>query len=112
MECYCFLRDDQDLLADGKSQKERRFGESFWDMLCSRCEFLEEEILIAEMEELEKLDASEIYPRRLNVKEVLITRDWRKAQTSEATTNSIMLIFQGKYGILYSITTLRTNSFL
>ena len=34
MECYCSLRDDQDLLADG-----RRFGESFQDMLCSRVEF-------------------------------------------------------------------------
>ena len=39
VECYCCLRDDQDLLADGKSQNERRFGESFQDMLCSRCEF-------------------------------------------------------------------------
>ena len=29
MEYYCYLRDDQDLLADGKSQNERRFGESF-----------------------------------------------------------------------------------
>ena len=31
------------------------------------------DILTADMEELEKLDASEIYPRRLNEKEVLIT---------------------------------------
>ena len=37
--------------------------------------------------------------------------DCRKAKTSEATTNSIMLILQGKDGILYFITTLRTNSF-
>ena len=29
MECCCCLRDDQDLLADGKSQNERRLGESF-----------------------------------------------------------------------------------
>ena len=40
-------------------------------MLCSRAEFWEEIILIAEIEELEELDASEIYPRRLNAKEVL-----------------------------------------
>ena len=33
------------------------------------------DILIADIEELVKLDASEIYPRRLNAKEVLITRD-------------------------------------
>ena len=29
-------------------------------------------ILIADLEELEKLDASEIYPRRINANEVLI----------------------------------------
>ena len=34
------------------------------------CRCWEEDILIAEIEELEKLDASEIYPRRLNAKEV------------------------------------------
>ena len=33
----------------------------------------EEDIQIAEIEELEKLDASEIYPRRLDAKEVQIT---------------------------------------
>ena len=32
-----------------------------------------EDVLTAEIEELEKLDASETYPRRLNAKEVLIT---------------------------------------
>ena len=36
MERYCYLRADQDFLADSKSQNKRRFGESFWDMLCSR----------------------------------------------------------------------------
>ena len=39
MECCNYLRDDEGLLADGKSENERRFGESFWDMLCSRGEF-------------------------------------------------------------------------
>ena len=29
MECYCYLRYVQDLLADGTTQYERRFGESF-----------------------------------------------------------------------------------
>ena len=43
-------------------------------MLCSRVRFWEEDILTAEIEELEKLDASETYPRRLNAKEVLITQ--------------------------------------
>ena len=72
MECCCCLRGDQDLLADGESQNERRFGESFWDMFCSRREYWEEDILIAEIEELEKLDAS---PRRLNAIDVLIQKD-------------------------------------
>ena len=29
MECYCYLRNVQGLLADGKTSNERRFGESF-----------------------------------------------------------------------------------
>ena len=29
MECFCFLRNVQDILADGKTPYERRFGESF-----------------------------------------------------------------------------------
>ena len=29
MECYCDLRNVQDLLADGKTPYEKRFGESF-----------------------------------------------------------------------------------
>ena len=29
MECYCYLRDVQDLLSDGKSPYERRFGMPF-----------------------------------------------------------------------------------
>ena len=29
MECYGYLRNVQDLLADGKTPYERRFGESF-----------------------------------------------------------------------------------
>ena len=53
------------LLTDGKSQNERIFGESFKDMLRSRREFWEEHILIAEIEESEKLDASETYPRKV-----------------------------------------------
>ena len=34
----------------------------------------EGDVLIADLEELEKLDASEIYPRRINAKEVLISQ--------------------------------------
>ena len=38
-----------ELLADGKSQSERRFGWNPSDMLCSRGEFWEENILTAEI---------------------------------------------------------------
>ena len=95
MECYCYLRNVQDLLADGKTPYERRFGESFKGPIIpfgALVEYLpisagiflgyafiaggiwKGDTLIADIEELEKLDASEIYPRRLNAKEVLITR--------------------------------------
>ena len=103
------LRNVQDLLADGKTQNERRFGESFNGPIIpfgAPVEYLPNserdkagihqfgkkvlpgifqgyyliavgiwkgDILVADIEELEKLDASEIYPRRLNAKEVLIT---------------------------------------
>ena len=36
------------------------------------CGIWEEDILIADIEELNKVDASEVHPRRLNAKEVLI----------------------------------------
>ena len=36
--------------------------------------FWEEDVLTAEIEEMEKFHASETYPRRLNAKEVLITQ--------------------------------------
>ena len=57
----------------------------------------EEDVLTAETEELEKLDASETYPRRLNAKVVLMTQKvknfhffWQMVQQNyqEETTNS------------------------
>ena len=54
-------------------------------------------ILIADLEDLEKLDASEIYPRRINAKEVLIKQKDDEfifpvadgtAKCQEETTNS------------------------
>ena len=101
MECYCYPRNVQDLLADGKTPCERRFGEArkvqqflleqwlntiqflhetspgstnsarhFYleyssDMRLSRGEIWKGDILVADIEELEKMDASEIYPRRI-----------------------------------------------
>ena len=43
-------------------------------MLFSRGGIWEEDVLTDEIEELKKLDASEIYPKRLNAEEVLITQ--------------------------------------
>ena len=108
MGCFCILRDVQDLLADGKTPYERRFGEPnekpiipFGAMVeyhpistrdqSRRHPFGKKvllviflgyaliaggiwkgDILIADLEDLEKLHASENYPRRIKAKEVLI----------------------------------------
>ena len=53
--CQCYLRNVHDLLADGGE----KLGKG--------------DILVADIEDLEKMEASEIYPRRINTKEVLIT---------------------------------------
>ena len=97
MECYTYLRNIQDLLADGKTPYERRFGEPFKGPTIPCGAMVENhpisardqsrihqfgknvlpgiflgyepvaagiwkgDILIADLEDLEKLDASEIY---------------------------------------------------
>ena len=106
MECCCHLRNIQDLLSDGKTPYERRFGRPFNGPViqfgamveyhlflrktCRDCinsvqksyqVFLEYalkavriwkgDILVADIEELEEMDASEIHAGRLNAKEVL-----------------------------------------
>ena len=108
MECYCYLRNIQDLLSDGKkTPDERRFGVSFkgpvipfgamveWHAISAKDQsrlhqfgpkvlpgiFLgyvlyaggiwKGDIVVADIEELEEMDASEIHARRLNAKEVL-----------------------------------------
>ena len=109
-ECYCYLRNDEDFLADGKTQYERRFGEPFKGPIIpfgamveyhpsspkymSRIHqfgknvlpgiFLGSEliaegiwkgdILTADLEDLEMLEASDIYHRRIKAKEVLISQ--------------------------------------
>ena len=105
---FCYLRNVQDLLADGKTPYERRFGEPFKGPVIPFGAMVEYhpisprdqpiihqlgkkvlpgiflgsdsvaggiwkgDILIADLEDLERLEASEIYPRRINAKEVLI----------------------------------------
>ena len=110
MECYCYLRNVQDLLADGKTPHERRFGEPFQGPVIHFGVMVEYfpisakkkktsqgstnfckkvlpgiflgyaviaggiwkwDILVADIEGLENIDASEIHPRRINAKEVL-----------------------------------------
>ena len=101
MECYCYLRNVQDFLADRKTPFERRFGEPFKGPIIpgimveyhasspkdqSRIHqfgkrvlpgfFLGYElivggiwkgdILIADLEDWETLDASDIYPRSVD----------------------------------------------
>ena len=110
MECYTYLRNVTDLLSDGKTPYERRFGQPFKGPIIpfgslveyhpttakdqSRTINLERkfywivpricsvrggriwkgDVLIADLEELETMDASEIYSKRLNAKEVLFPK--------------------------------------
>ena len=110
MECYTYLRNVQDLLSDGKTPYERRFGKPFNGPIIpfgslveyypisakdqSRIhqfgkkvlpglflgyalyagEIWKGDILVADIEELETMDASEIYSKRLNAKEVIFPK--------------------------------------
>ena len=114
MECCTNLRNIQDLLSDGKTPYERRFGEPFkrtnypFGSLVeyhpisakeqSRIHQLGKKILpglflgyalytggiwkgdvlVADLEELETMDASEIYSKRLNAKEVIFPKESSK----------------------------------
>ena len=105
MECCTCLRNVTDLLSDGKTPNERRFGqpldgpipfgslvkyhpitakeqtrihqfgESFtWivpRIRSSRGGIWKGDVLVADLEELETMDASAIHSKRLNVKEVM-----------------------------------------
>ena len=111
MECYTYLRNAQDLLSDGKTPYERRFGKPFTGPIVpfgslvdfypisakdqSRIHqfgkkvlpglflgyalyagrFWKGDILVADLEELETMDTSEIYSKRLNAKEVKFPKE-------------------------------------
>ena len=111
MECYTYLRHIQDLLSDGKTPYERRFGKPFKGPILpfgslvgyypisakdqSRIHqfgkkvlprlFLgnalyavriwKGDVMVADIEELETMDASEIYSERLNAKEVIFPKE-------------------------------------
>ena len=110
MECYTYLRNVTDLLFDGKTLHERRFGQTFkgsnipfgslveyhpitakdqsrihqfgkkvllglflgYALYAGRIK--KGDVLIADLEELETMDASEIYSKRLNAKEVIFPK--------------------------------------
>ena len=107
MECYFYLRNIQDLLSDGKTPHERRFGMPFNGPVIPFGAMVEYhpisakdisrlhqfgpkvlpgillgfvlyagriwkgDIMIADIEELGQMDASELHAQRLNAKEVL-----------------------------------------
>ena len=107
MECYTYLRNVQDLLSDGKTPYERRFGKPFKGPIIPFGSLVEyyhisakdqsrihqfgkkvppglflgyvlyaggiwkSDILVADVEELETMDASEIYSKTLNAQEVI-----------------------------------------
>ena len=113
MECYTHLRNIQDLLSDGKTPYERRFGEPFKGPIIPFGSLVEYypisakdqsrihqfgmkvlpglfhgyaggiwkgDMMIADIEELETMDESEIYSKRLNAKEVfgdISQRKWK-----------------------------------
>ena len=111
MECYTYLRNVTDLLSDGKTPYERRFGKPFGGPIIPFGSLVEYyrttakdhsrihqfgkkvlpgmflgyalyaggiwkgDVLIADLEELETMDASEIYSKRLNAKEVIFPKE-------------------------------------
>ena len=108
MECYTYLRNVTDLLSDGKTPYERRFGNHLMDRLfhfvhwlsitlflrktsqesirksyldCSsdtlstRGGIWKGDVLVADLEELETMDALEISSKRLNAKEVIFPKE-------------------------------------
>ena len=111
MECYTYLRNVTDLLSDGKTPYERRFGQPFKGPIIPFGSLVEYhpfycegpvknpsiwkesltwiipwirivrggiwkgDILVADMKELETMDASEIYSKRLNAKEVIFPKE-------------------------------------
>ena len=111
MECNTYLRHIQDLLSDGETPYERRFGEPFKGPIIPFVSLVEYhpisakdqsrihqfgkkvlpglffgyalyagwiwngDIMVADIEELETMDASEIYSERLNAKEVIFPKE-------------------------------------
>ena len=115
MECYTYLRNVTDLLSDGKTQCERPFGQPFKGPIISFGSLADQsrihhfgkkvlpglflgyalyaggiwkgDVLVADLEELETMDASEIYSKRLNAKEVIFPKEKEKYFSNRRWTN-------------------------
>ena len=123
MECYTYLRNVTDLLSDGKTPYERRFGKPFEGPVIPFGSLVEYhptsskdqsrirqfgkkvlpglflghalyagriwkgDVLVADLEELETMDASEIYSKRLNAKEVIFPQTRRIYFSNRRWTN-------------------------
>ena len=123
MEWYTSLRNVTDLLSDGKTPLERRFGQPFKrpiipfgslveyypisakdqsrihqfgkksyldcssDTHYTRGGFGRVDVLVADFEELETMDASEIYSKRLNAKEVIFPKEGEFIFSNRRWTN-------------------------
>ena len=111
MECYTYLRNVTDLLSDGKTPYQRRFGQPFKGPIIPFGSLIEYypisakdqsrihqfgkkvlpglflryalyaggiwkgDILVADIEELETMDASEFHSKRLNAQEVIFPQE-------------------------------------
>ena len=114
MECYTYLRHVTDLLSDGKTPYERRFGQPCKGPIIPFGSLVEYhpfaakdqsrihqfgkkvlpglflgyalyagrnwkgDVLVADLEELETMDASEIHSKRLSAKEVIFPKEERE----------------------------------
>ena len=122
MECYTYLRNVTDLLSDGKTPYERRFGKPFEGPIIPFGSLVEYhpitakdqsrihqfgkvlpglflgyalyaggiwkgDVLVADLEELETMDASEIYSKRLNAKEVIFSQKKENYFSNSRWTN-------------------------
>ena len=123
MECYTYLRNVTDLLSDGKTPCERRFGQPSKGPIIPFGSLVEYhpitakdqsrihqfgkkvlpgfflgyalyagwiwkgDVLIADLEELETMDASEIYSKRLNAKEVIFPKQGEFIFSNRRWTN-------------------------
>ena len=143
MECYTYLRNVTDLLSDGKTPYERRFGQPFNGLIIPSGSLVEchpitakdqsrihqfgkkvlpglflgyalyagrnwkGDVLVADLEELETMDASEIHSKRLNAKEVIFPKEEGEfIFPIEGFKENVTLIFLKKQtGLFHHLTT-------